>query len=156
LIERVFNLLELELHPNDEAPEGHRFSGRSPAGELGAVLTGLGVYELEPGQATWPYHFELIEEEWLLVIEGELTVRTPEGEQALRAGDIVCFPQGAAGAHAVRNDGSVTARFAMPSSAAGDGGGTVYPDTGLFALYGPGFSHRGRLGERVPYWEGTS
>ena len=156
MIERVFNLRDLELERNDEGPEGHRFSGRSPGDALGAVLTGLGVYEVEPGQATWPYHFELIEEEWLLVIEGELTVRTPEGEQTLRAGDVVCFPPGAAGAHAVRNDGSVTARFAMPSSAPGNGGGTIYTDTGLFALYGPGYSHRGRLGERVAYWEGTS
>jgi hypothetical protein len=44
----------------------------------------------------------------------------------------------------------------MPSSAAGDGGGAVYPDTGLFVLYAPGFQHRGRLGEAVEYWEGTS
>ena len=154
--ERIFNLLELELEANEEGPPTHRFRGRSPAHELGAVLTGLGVYELEPGQATWPYHFELIEEEWLLVVEGELTVRTPDGEQTLHAGEVVCFPPGAAGAHAVRNDGTGTARFAMPSSAAGDGGGAVYPDTGLFVLYAPGFKHRGRLGEAVEYWEGTS
>jgi uncharacterized cupin superfamily protein len=154
--ERIFNLRELELERLDEGPEGHRFSARSPGHALGAVLTGLSVYEVEPGQATWPFHFELIEEEWLLVVEGELTVRTPEGEQTLRAGEVVCFPSGAAGAHAVRNDGPGTARFAMPSSSAGDGGGTIYPDTGLFALYGPGYSHRGRLGERVEYWEGTS
>jgi uncharacterized cupin superfamily protein len=154
--ERVFNLREFELERLDKGPEGHRFSARSPGQALGAVLTGLSVYEIEPGQATWPYHFELTEEEWLLVVEGELTVRTPEGEQTLRTGEVVCFPAGAAGGHAVRNDGPGTARFAMPSSSAGDGGGTIYPDTGLFALYGPGFSHRGRLGERVEYWEGTS
>ena len=154
--ERIFNLRELELNRLDEGPEGHRFSARSPGDGFGAVLTGLGVYEVEPGQATWPYHFELIEEEWLLVVEGELTVRTPDGEQTLRAGEVVCFPPGAAGAHAVRNDGPGTARFAMPSSAAGDGGGAIYPDAGLFVLYGPGFKHRGRLGEAVQYWEGTS
>jgi uncharacterized cupin superfamily protein len=154
--ERIFNLRELELEANDEGPESHRFTERSPAQELGAMLTGLSVYEVEPGKATWPYHFELTEEEWLLVVEGELTVRTPDGEQTLRAGDVVCFPPGAAGAHAVRNDGSAPARFAMPSSSAKEGGGTIYPDTGLFALAGPGFRHRGRLGEAVEYWEGTS
>jgi uncharacterized cupin superfamily protein len=154
--ERVFNLRELELSSNDEGPEGHRFSVRSPAQELGAALTGFGVYEVEPGESTWPYHFELSEEEWLLVIDGELTLRTPEGERKLRAGDLVCFPPGVAGAHAVRNDGPGTARFAMPSSGVPDGGGTVYPDTGIFKLFGPGFSHRARLGEPVEYWEGTS
>jgi len=154
--EHIFNLRELQLSRYEDGPEGHRFSGRSPARELGAVLTGFGVYEVGPGEATWPYHFEVNEEEWLLVVDGELTLRTPEGERTLRAGDIVCFPPGADGAHAVRNDGPGTARFAMPSSAAPDGGGTVYPDTGIFALFGPGFSHRGKLGEPVEYWEGTS
>lgn len=154
--ERIFNLRELALRRYEDGPKGHRFSIRSPAGELGAVLTGFGVYEVEPGEATWPYHFELNEEEWLLVVDGELTVRTPEGERTLRAGDIVCFPPGADGAHAVRNDGPGTARFAMPSSAPPDGGGTVYPDTGIFKLFGPGYSHRGTLGEPVEYWEGTS
>jgi uncharacterized cupin superfamily protein len=154
--ERIFNLRELPLSRYDGGPEGHRFSGRSPARELGAVLTGFGVYEVGPGEATWPYHFEVNEEEWLLVVDGELTLRTPEGERRLRAGDIVCFPPGADGAHAVRNDGPGTVRFAMPSSAAPEGGGTVYPDTGIFVLFGPGFSHRGKLGEPVEYWEGTS
>ncbi len=67
-------------------------------------LTGFGVYELEPGEATWPYHFELNEEEWLIVVAGEVTLRTPDGERILRVGDVVCFPAGAAGAHAMRND----------------------------------------------------
>ena len=48
------------------------------------------------------------------MVSGELTVRTPEGESVLRAGELACFPPGAAGAHAVRNDSAATARFAMP------------------------------------------
>jgi uncharacterized cupin superfamily protein len=152
--ERVFNLLDVELSPYDEGPDGHRFSLRHIARELGAALTGLAVYEVGPGQSTWPYHFELNEEEWLIVISGELTVRTPDGERVLRAGEIACFPAGATGAHAVRNDAAATARFAMPSSIAQLGDATVYPDSGKFKLYGPGFSHRGKLGDPVEYWEG--
>jgi uncharacterized cupin superfamily protein len=152
--ERIFNLRDIGLSAYDEGPGGHRFDERHVAHELGATHTGLTVYEVEPGQATWPYHFELNEEEWLLVITGEVTVRTPDGERVLRAGDLVCFPPGADGAHAVRNDGDVTARFAMPSSVAPLGDATVYPDSGKFKLYGPGFSHRGRLGEALDYWDG--
>jgi len=116
----------------------------------------MGVYELGPGEACWPYHFELGEEEWLIVVSGEVVVRTPDGEQRLRAGDVVCFPAGAAGAHAVRNDGEGTARFAMPSTNEPYGGGTVYPDSGKFRLSGPGFRHRGHLGDAVEYWEGEA
>ena len=43
------------------------------------------VYELPPGQAICPYHYEYGEEEWLLVLEGRPTLRTPEGERAARA-----------------------------------------------------------------------
>jgi len=154
---RVFNLLALELSPSREpAPPGHAFSARSVSADVGAQLTGCGVYELEPGQASWPYHFELNEEEWLIVVSGELTLRTPDGERVLRAGDVACFPAGAGGAHAVRNEGDGVARFAMPSSVSPFGDACVYPDSGKFKLSGPGFSHRGRLGDEVGYWEGEA
>jgi uncharacterized cupin superfamily protein len=154
--DRIFNLLDLELSPYDESPAGHAFSMRHVARELGAALTGLTVYEVEPGESTWPYHFELNEEEWLIVISGTLTVRTPEGERVLDAGELVCFAPGAAGAHSVRNSGDTTARFAMPSSIAPLGDATVYPDSGKFKLAGPGFYHRGRLGDALEYWEGEA
>jgi uncharacterized cupin superfamily protein len=153
---RVFNLLAFGLEAVDDAPEGHRFSAAWPARGLGAKLTGFGMYEVEPGEAVWPYHFELVEEEWLIVVAGELVLRTPDGEQRLRPGDAVCFPPGPAGAHAVRNDGEEIARFVMPSSVSKYGDGVVYPDSGKFRLASKDYSHRGWLGEPVPYWEGET
>lgn len=150
--ERVFNLLELELEAYDEGPKDRSFSGRSMTDEVGAERTGMGVYELEPGYASWPYHFELSTEEWMFVIAGEVVLRTPDGERTMRAGDVVCFPVGAAGAHEVRNDGDATARFALTSASLGPGGGCVYPDSGKVAVWAPGFHHRGMLGEEVGYW----
>jgi uncharacterized cupin superfamily protein len=155
--ERVQNLLAVALDREPrESPPGHRFAGTSLTEPFGAVATGMSIYELEPGNASWPYHFETTEEEWLIVIEGELTLRTPEGESVLRAGDVACFPAGAAGAHAVLNHTQAPARYAMPSTNARYGGATVYPDSGKVRVSGPGFSHRGRLGEPVGYWEGET
>ena len=34
---------------------------------------------------------------------GEPTLRTPEGEQVLEEGDVVCFPRGKEGAHQIIN-----------------------------------------------------
>lgn len=151
----VQNLASVVLKPGPpEFPPGHRFSGTSLTELFRAVATGLGIYEIEPGNASWPYHFETTEEEWLIVIEGELTLRTPEGESVLRAGDVACFPAGAAGAHAVRNHTERPVRYAMPSTIAPYGDAAVYPDSGKVKVSGPGFSHRGRLGEPVDYWEG--
>jgi uncharacterized cupin superfamily protein len=150
---RVENLLSLALEPT-ENPAGHSFTARSLSGGSGAVATGLSVYELAPGNVAWPYHFELTEEEWLIVIEGGLTLRTPEGESVLHAGDVACFPAGAAGAHAVRNHTDAPVRYAMPSAEARYGGATVYPDSGKLRVAGPGFGHRGFIGEAAEYWEG--
>ena len=153
--ERVQNLLSLALPPGlQESPPDHSFSATSLTERFGAVATGMGVYELEPGNAAWPYHFEVTEEEWLIVIEGELTLRTPDGEAVLRAGDVACFPAGAAGAHAVRNHTDAPVRYAMPCANPPFGSATVYPDSGKLRVSGPGFSHRGRIGEPVEYWEG--
>jgi len=148
----VTNLRDHELMPYEGGPEGHRFAARSLAREIGTERTGFGLYELEPGQSTWPYHFELGSEEWLLVVEGEVTLRTPDGERTLRAGDVVCFPEGPEGAHAVRNDSDATARFAMPSVDEATNA-AIYPDTQTFVLHGPGFEHRAKLGEPTEYWD---
>lgn len=151
---RVRNLLSLELETEDEPRPGRDFRGTSLTEPFGAVATGMSVYEIEPDNASWPYHFELGEEEWLIVIDGELTLRTPDGELVLRAGDVACFPAGAAGAHAIRNHTESRVRYAMPSTRARFGGGSVYPDSDKVGIYAPGFRHRGRLGEQVEYWEG--
>jgi uncharacterized cupin superfamily protein len=154
-VTQIVNLLDCGLRPYEDGPPGHRFSARPLTyGRDDAKLTGIGLYEIEPGQATWPYHFEVGEEEWLIVVSGEVTLRTPGGERVLRAGDTVCFPAGAAGAHAIRNDGSEVARFAMPSRNAEHFGATVYPDSNKISVGGEGFHYRGRIGEELDYWEG--
>jgi uncharacterized cupin superfamily protein len=56
------------------------------------------VYDVPPGESSCPYHYEY-EEEWLLVVEGEVVVRAPDGEHTLQRGDLACFPAGADGAH---------------------------------------------------------
>lgn len=70
---------------------------------LGAAKLGASLYELEPGQRTFPYHYEYGNEEWLIAVAGTPTLRTPDGERELRPGDVVCFPQGPEGAHQVIN-----------------------------------------------------
>jgi uncharacterized cupin superfamily protein len=153
-VTRIVNLLDLQLEPMEETPPGHSFSAASVTAVLGARLSGVGVYEIPPGEASWPYHFELAEEEWAIVIEGEVILRTPEGERTLRRGDVVCFPAGAQGAHAFRNAGEQTARFAMPSTVSQYVDGAVYPDSGKIKVKGPGFERRFGLGPEREYWEG--
>ncbi len=59
---------------------------------IDAELIGGSMYELEPGDRLWPYHTHHANEEWAIVLRGRPTLRTPEGEQELAEGDVVCLP----------------------------------------------------------------
>ena len=130
----VVNTEDLEFRYEPDDPEGFR-SGRKRLGDLfGARRTGASVYELPPGQAICPYHYEYAEEEWLLVLEGEPTLRTPAGERRLRPWDVCAFPVGPEGAHGIRNDTRAVVRVLMFSEVVFPAA-TVYPDSDKIGIY---------------------
>ena len=128
---RRINLGAVTCEPRPQLPEGFRRNSTRVGAALGAARTGLSVYELPPGQAVSPYHYEEPEEEWLLVVSGTPTLRHPDGEQQLEPWDLVFFPSGPAGAHLVRNSSESTVRVAMFSSSIATVGAVVYPDTDM-------------------------
>jgi mannose-6-phosphate isomerase-like protein (cupin superfamily) len=102
------------------------------------------VVELEPAEASEPYHYVHGREELLLVLAGTPTVRHPDGEERLAPGDLVCFPEGPEGAHALRNGGDSPVR-ALLVSTAGLPANTCYPDAGEWVLRNaPGVEVRAR------------
>ena len=108
--------------------------GRIDLGELaGSSDTSAYVYDIAPGEAACPYHYEYVEE-WLLVIAGEAAIRTPQGERTARAGQLVRFPAGAAGAHKVANRGEVPCRILMFSTQRGPAV-SVYPDSDKIGVW---------------------
>jgi uncharacterized cupin superfamily protein len=84
---------------------------------------GASVYALEPGERTFPYHYELGNDELLLVVEGQPTLREPTGERTLSPGDCVLFQSGPEGAHELINRSDQPVRvllvsnFAVPRAA---------------------------------------
>jgi uncharacterized cupin superfamily protein len=154
-VSRIFNLRDDELAEDPRAArDGHRFRRTQLTLVHGSKLTGLSVYELPPGEAAWACHYELNREEWLIVVSGEIILRSPAGERTLRAGDVVCFPPGESGAHAMRNGSAGTARFAMASSFAPQGYVAIRPDSNTALIVGPGFRRIVPLDEEREYWEG--
>jgi len=128
---RRINLGAVACEPRPQLPDGFRRNSTRVGAALGAVRSGLSVYELPPGQAVSPYHYEEPEEEWLLVVSGTPTLRHPEGEEQLEPWDLVFFPSGPTGAHLVRNNSESTARVAMFSSSGAPVGAVVYPDSDM-------------------------
>ena len=76
------------------------------------AFVGASLYELDPGNFVI-YHAHHGSEELLILLRGQLTLRTPDGERQLDEGEIVHFPAGPAGAHGLRNDGDGTVRYIM-------------------------------------------
>jgi uncharacterized cupin superfamily protein len=109
------------------------FTGRLDVGAaLGASETAMFLYDVDPGES-FPYHFEYVPE-WLLVVDGALVVRTPEGELELGRGDLVRFPPGPPGAHQIMNRGETTARALLFSDAAVPAI-SVYPDSDTIGVW---------------------
>jgi uncharacterized cupin superfamily protein len=100
---------------------------------LGSADTAMYIYDLASGQSSSPYHYEY-EEEWLLVVEGTVVVRRPDGEQTLKRGDLVRFPAGPAGAHKLMNRGDTPARTLLFSSARLPAV-SVYPDSNKIGVW---------------------
>ena len=57
--------------------------GRVDVGRVvGSAATLMFIYDLAPGESSCPYHYEY-DEEWLLVVDGTIVVRAPDGEHTL-------------------------------------------------------------------------
>jgi len=112
---QVFNLNGDEWDRVEDRP-GWRSKDAWVGAHVDAELIGASMYELEPGDRLWPYHTHHANEEWLIVLRGRPTLRTPEGEQELAEGDVVAFPRGPAGAHQITNRTEEALRVLMLST----------------------------------------
>lgn len=146
---------DLELKTVPDLPLGFRPNIARIGKIVGAVRTGMSVYELPPGEAIGPYHYEDPDEEWLVVIAGEPTLRHPHGEDTLRPWDVVFFPPGPAGAHLIRNDSMCTARVLMFSTITSVAA-VIYPDSDKISIWTTDGSDDIvlRRSSAVDYWDG--
>ena len=96
--------------------DGWRIKEAFVGQHIGSKLLGASMSEVEPGNKHWPYHTHHANEEWVIVLRGEPTLRTPEGERVLKEGDVVCFPRGKDGAHQISNRTDSPVRVLMLSS----------------------------------------
>ena len=151
------NIAAPEFEYDAEDPEGFR-AGIARLGKLlGAKESGISVYEIPAGQSICPYHYEVGEEEWLLVLEGRPTLRTPDGSETLDSWDIVCFPRGPEGAHSVRNETQRNARVLMFSTVVVPTA-TVYPDSDKVGIWtgDPESDVLARIDDGAGYYDGET
>lgn len=152
----IFNIFtgETDEGPDGNEPDGYICRAVRVGKRIGASRMGMSVYELPVGQAICPYHFEWTDEEWLIVLEGTPTLRTPEGERGLERGDVVCFPAGPDGAHLVRATDE-PARVAILSTK-NEVGIAEYPDSDKVGVWAGDKHYMLRRSAHLDYWDGET
>jgi len=99
---------------------------------LGLQQFGVNLTTLFPGKESSMRHYHSHEEELVYVLEGEVVLRTDEGEQPLTAGMCAGFPAGTTNGHQLVNRSSRPARYLEIGSR--DPADTIgYPDVDLAA-----------------------
>jgi uncharacterized cupin superfamily protein len=59
--------------------------------------------QLNPNQYSAPYHFHRFAEELFMIISGSATLRTSNGLEVVKSGDLIFFEVGETGAHQLYN-----------------------------------------------------
>ena len=138
--------------------EGFRARRARIGHQLGTERLGISQWELPPGEAAYPYHLHLTEEELLIVLDGAPSLRTPEGWRELAEGDVLSFPRGELGAHQVANRTDAPVRF-IAISTHGEPDVILQPDSGKVGVgerrpRGGGLREWFRLDDSVDYYDG--
>jgi uncharacterized cupin superfamily protein len=144
-----FNLHTAKTELDGDEPDGYLTGGNRFGKSIGASMIGGTIYDLPEGQAICPYHYEYGDEEWLIVLTGSPTVRTPDETTTLAPGDVVCFPPGPEGAHKVTGPARVlmVSTLNEPSVA-------VYPDSDKVGVYVGDYRLLVKRDSGVDYWQG--
>ena len=144
--------------PRDQ--DGFRAQRARLGRQAGAKRVGASLWEVAPGQAAYPYHAHLTEEELVIVLTGTPSLRTPQGWRELEQGEVVSFPRGEQGAHQIVNRTHDTVRF-LALSTSGEPDVVLQPDSGKIGAFerrpdGGGLRVWFRSQDEVAYYEGES
>ena len=149
----IFEPFSIEDVPWEEFSRGDRFGIQyRQLGEFGGGShVGVCMEILAPGKQSNPAHYHMLEEEHLLILEGQVTLHLGDRSYELSAGDYARFPAGQKAGHALLNNGTAPCRYLIigernPHDV------IVYTDSGRVGvrLTGEGY----RKSATMDYWEG--
>lgn len=98
---------------------------------VGLTQFGVNRLELSPGSWSSQRHWHTAEDEFVLVLEGEVVLIDDGGESVLRAGDCAGFKAGDPNGHHIVNRSEARAVLLEVGGRAPDRDGVDYPDIDL-------------------------
>jgi len=100
----IFKPSKIELEKNHSAIPHFSWKASRPLEEISkSKYLHFDIKSLFPGKFSYPYHFHRNAEELFIILEGEATLRSPEGYKTISKGDIIFFEEGASGTHQIYN-----------------------------------------------------
>ncbi|MBB4050661.1 putative cupin superfamily protein [Devosia subaequoris] len=104
-IEPVIALADLPLNRHDRGP-GIGAHGANFSRAMGLTMLGASYFEVQPGESAFPFHVHYLEDEIIVILEGEGTYRFGEAADKVTVGDVLGAPAGRAElAHQLTNTG---------------------------------------------------
>jgi uncharacterized cupin superfamily protein len=161
----VPNVFEPDWKDRSENPAPFTGPTARLAAQAGSRELGASLFELRPGEATFPLHTHHANEEMLVVLSGRPTLRTLEGARVLEPGEVVAFPTGREGAHRLDNEAPEPARVLILSTVRAPDI-VEYPDSDKVGVRGSAPATRSADSDRlrlnfprdsaVGYWDGET
>lgn len=159
-MKQILNLDDVEPQPV-QSPGG-RFAAKVAmlGAQIGAKKLGVSIAVVAPGKRAWPRHAHHVNEEMMLILEGEGTYHCGDESAPVRAGDLISAPPGdGSTAHQLENTSQAELRY-LTFSTKLEPEIVEYPDSGKIGIA----SYAGReqpvvrllvpAGESLDYWHG--
>ena len=137
---RKFAISEIEEAAGTGYPAPHADAvatrlARRFTGPAGLTQFGVNQVRLRPGAWSSQRHWHSHEDEFVMILDGEATLITDEGETRVRAGDCIGFPAGEANGHHLVNASDADCVF-LAIGTRSDADTCDYPDIDMKALAG--------------------
>lgn len=114
----------------------------------------VSIFKIPPGKSAYPYHFHTKNEEVFYIISGSGILKTPDGEKAVLAGDLLFFPANEKGAHKLTNTSENEMLVYLDFDTASDIDVSFYPDSGKIGVWGKDINKLFKTDSSVDYYNG--
>ncbi len=148
----IHRLSKIKLKNNKSPIPNFSWKASMPLEEISeSKYLHFDIKSLIPGKFSYPYHFHRNAEELFIILQGEGTLRSPQGFQTIAKGDIIFFEEGPSGTHQLYNHGDEPLIFIdLRTKANVDV--CEYPDSGKINIL-PALDIFDQ-GSKVPYYTG--
>ncbi len=115
----------------------------------------VAFYEIPPHKANYPYHYHTGVTEVFYIIRGCGVLKTPDGDRAIQAGDVVICPPYEKGAHKIVNTSDTEVLLYLDVDTSSDTDIAFYPDSGKVGVLAQGhYTAFFRKVDEAAYYDG--